>query len=211
MSVLDDLVSTPLQAFSPETLSQLQTDGKCESLYFELKETWKPDDVTRCVAAFANRDGGFLFFGVRQTADGCIASFPGLDAGPEYPTLAKDRIVGHISPLPTWDAIAVSSPDDANRVVLVMRVERSNVTPHVATQTGRIYVRTPAACDPVLDRPSIDVLTVRGQAGATRLEARWGELIETPWDEPTPEYPSFEIIVGAIPTSTAGETSYPTC
>ena len=123
MSVLEDLFPIPLTEYSAATLEQLHAEGKCESLYLELKSEWKPEDITRCVAAFANADGGLLLFGVSQNPDGCIAGFPGLEAGPEYPLLAKDRIVGHISPLPAWNAVEVPSPDSPERRVLLIRVE----------------------------------------------------------------------------------------
>jgi hypothetical protein len=129
MAVLDDLFPTPIEQFTPGTLGQLRADGKCESLFFELKSEWKPDDVTRCVAAFANAEGGFPIFGADQSADGCLDGYPGLDPGAEYPTLAKDRIVGHVSPLPVSNAVSVDSPDDPARPVLVVRIGRSERTP----------------------------------------------------------------------------------
>lgn len=204
MAVIDDLFPTPLDQFTSDTLEQLRADGKCESLYLELKSEWKPDDVTRCVAAFANADGGFLVFGADQTAGGCINVYPGLEPGVEYPTLAKDRIVGHISPLPVWNAVSVDSPDNPARPVLLIRVGRSERTPHVVTTSGKIYLRTPNACDPVRDRGTIDTLVDRGQGGQMAVEGRWSDLLATPWETGPREEPSWTMVIAAIPSPSVG-------
>jgi hypothetical protein len=199
MSVLDAIEPTPLQSFTASTLEGWRSAGKCESLYIELKAIWTPEDVTRCVCAFANASGGYLLFGVSETADGCVDRFPGLDPGPEYETLAKDRIVQSISPLPVWDAVRVDSPDHPSRPILVMKIEPSPVTPHVVTTSGRIYVRTPNACDPVRDRATIDVLVTRGTRGPDELEASWASLLATPWQHVPPTGGSWTMVIGALP------------
>jgi hypothetical protein len=198
VTLLDDLVPTPLHAFTPDTLTTLRTAGKSESLFFEFKSAWAPEDVTRCACAFANAQGGFLMFGVQQTQAGSIESFPGLDEGPEYPTLAKDRIIGHISPLPFWDAITTNSPDHPDRVVLVMRIPPSDRTPHV-TRTGVIYIRTPAACDPVRDRATIDHLASRGRDAESYFHTRRLALHSLPWRRQRNEG-TWEMVVAAVPS-----------
>lgn len=187
MAILDDLVPVPLQRFGPETLKSLRSDGKCEGLYFEFKSEWKPDDVTRCVCAFANQRGGYLMFGIATKADGCIESMPGLEPGPEYPLLAKDRIVGHISPLPVWDAVAVASPDDATRPILVIRVEESPRPPHVVTTSVNHYLRTPSACDPITDRATFDALFAKARLGRAAVDERSAQLTSLPFDSPMTE------------------------
>ena len=208
MTVLDDLVPVPLHRFTQETLAELRAAGKCEGLHFEFKSEWKPEDVTRCVCAFANSAGGFLMFGVDQTEDACMGPMQGLDPGPEYQLLAKDWIVGHISPLPVWDAAAVPSPDDPTRPVLVMRIEESGRPPHVVTTSGKHYIRTPSACDPIKDRATLDALYARGQSGRSLAQTRLGELVALPGDR-TPRAEEWAVVIVVVPDPYVGDSAFP--
>jgi hypothetical protein len=207
VTTLDDLVPVPIQRFTSETLESLRTQGKCEGLYFEFKAEWKPEDVTRCVGAFANAAGGFLFFGIATGSDGCIDSMPGLEPGPEYPLLAKDRIVGHLSPLPVWDAVSVASPGDSSRPILAIRIEASPRPPHVVTTSGKHYIRTPSACDPITDRATLDHLFARAQIGQAAAERRAEELVVLPVDEESPEG-NWTITIIAVPDPYLGDGTH---
>lgn len=180
MSLLDEIVPTSLHTFTPQTLDALRTAGKQEGLYFEFKGQWPATGVAKTVCAYANAYGGFLVLGATQTADAKIDRFPGLDPSIEWPLRIKDQVVGHVSSLPVWDAVSVTSPDNPPAKVAVVRVEASDQTPHVVTDSGIIYQRTPGGSDPVKDKATIDQLVARGSGVQARLSGRIVELCRTP-------------------------------
>src|SRR6266571_644179 len=203
MSILDDLVPTPLTSFTSDTLAKLRRDGKQEGLYFELKEQWTADRVTKGICCLANAYGGFLIVGATQHPDGTIDKFPGLDPSEEWPLRVRDVVVGHISPMAVWDAVSRPSPDDPARHVLVVRVESSDQTPHVVTATGQIYQRTGSGCTPVRDKATIDQLVARGVGREARLVNRVEELLQTPQiRKAQPE--GWRIDIASIPTPPVG-------
>lgn len=172
MTTLDDLVAEPLQSWDAALLVRLRTDGKSETLFFEFKSVFDCADVEKTVCAFANRLGGFLLLGVEaDTADNRITRFPGLSPD-DWLRRVSDCIMGHVSPLPTWDTVAIASPDAPERLIVVTRVEESVNTPHLVVRTGRIYVRNPAGSDPVSDRATLDTLIARGRQARTARDRR---------------------------------------
>jgi hypothetical protein len=177
MAELDELVRTELRSFTPETLAELMQRPIEESLFFEFKAPWKPDDIAKSVCAFANREGGFLFLGATEL-NARLVKFNGLEPGLEYPRLAANQIVGHVIPTPAYDAVMVESPDVPGRPVLVMRVERSPLTPHFL-DSGVVYRREPQASVPVADRSVIDALYERGRGVKQAVNARHDELQRT--------------------------------
>jgi hypothetical protein len=206
MSLLDEIVATPLHSFTTDTLNDLRSAGKQEGLYLELKEKWPAAGVAKTICAFANAYGGFLIIGATQKPDGKIDRFPGLDPKEEWPLRIKDQVVGHISPLPVWDAITVTSPDDPTAIVAIARVEASDETPHVLTDSGVIYQRSPAASDPVKDKATIDQLIARGSGAEARLLVRRDQLLLTPvvTNQASEGGEGWRIEVAAIPSPQVG-------
>jgi hypothetical protein len=206
MSLLDEIVPTPLHSFTTHTLNDLRSAGKQEGLCLELKEKWPAGGVGKTICAFANAFGGFLIIGATQKPDGKIDRFLGVDPKQEWPLRIKDQVVGHISPLPVWDAVTVTSPDDPKTIVAIVRVEASDATPHVLTDSGVIYLRSPAASDPVKDKATLDQLVARGSGGEDRLLARRDQLLLTPVaTNPVSEGgEGWRIEVAAIPSPQVG-------
>lgn len=173
MTLLDDLVPEPLQHWDGAVLERLRTESKGETLFFEFKSMFDCDDVEKAVCAFANRLGGFLMFGVTaRVADNTIEGFPGLASGKDWLRRVSDCIVGHVSPLPTWDTKQIPSPDNSQNLVVVTRIELSHRTPHLLARNGRIYLRNPAGSDPVTDKATLDGLIERGTEGNGLAERR---------------------------------------
>jgi len=170
MSVLDDL----LPVVSTETLAALLAaapeDRLTENLFFEFKAT--VGHVAKSVAAFANSEGGFIIFGA-SAENGRLLEFPGLPAGTEWPVQINNLIVGHVSPLPAWAPIEVASPTTGAPVVVV-RVPRSTRAPHMLSQGGAVYLRSPGgSSDSIKDRATLDALIARGSTAAAQVDARF--------------------------------------
>jgi hypothetical protein len=177
VTILDDLVPEPLQRWDSALLNRLRAEGKGETLFFEFKELFDCPDVEKAVCAFANRLGGFVLWGTTAKAsDNTIDAFPGLEPGEDWIRRVSDCVVGHVSPLPTWDTVQIPSPDEPGRVVVAARVESSAQTPHLLARNGRIYLRNPGGSDPVTDKATIDALVARGTAGPTSVYRRADEI-----------------------------------
>jgi Putative DNA-binding domain len=177
VTLLDDLVPERIQAWDAALLNRLRTEDKGETLFFEFKETFDCESIEKAVCAFANRLGGFLVLGVTaRPVDNTIDRYPGLEKGVDWLRRMSDCVVGHVSPLPSWDTVQIPSPDDPNRNVIVTRIEASSLTPHVLARNGRIYLRSPAGSDPVTDKATIDSLVARG-IGGSRLASHRADSI----------------------------------
>jgi len=177
VALLDDLVPEPLHMWDAAVLERLRSEGKGETLFFEFKELFDVKDVEKTVCAFANRLGGFLLFGTTaKSTDNSIDLYPGLDPGVDWIRRVSDGVVGHVSPLPTWNTIQVGSPDVKGRLIVITRVEASDSTPHILARNGRIYLRNPAGSDPVTDKATIDALIARGTGGTGVARRRADEI-----------------------------------
>lgn len=219
MTHLDDLVPTPLQAWTKETLNQLRANDVGETLFFEFKGTFDGRDVEKTVSAFANGQGGFLIQGATCGPSNRLERYPGIEPN-DWPRLVGDYIVGHVSPLPAWDTVAIDSPDESDRLVVATRVEKSFRTPHILSKNGRIYIRTPAGSVPVSDKATLDSLVARGSAGSDLARSRADNLHQTrpggrllidrvpdPWTLQIAAVPSPEIVdLGAA--SLVSESGY---
>jgi hypothetical protein len=175
-----------LQPWPPTTeslrdlLARDREERPREGLFFEFKQEIDPEKgyLPKTVAAFANAEGGFLFWGASEgdgEDKGVLVAFPGLPAGQEWALRASNEI-SRISPAPAWRPVIVQSPTATDRVVVVIRVEKSARPPHVVPN-GRIYVRTPGgSSDPLTDRSSLDRLVERGRDEAQRIQEQLGVL-----------------------------------
>jgi hypothetical protein len=203
MSLLDDLVPEPLQHWDPALLDRLRLEAKGETLFFEFKSQFDCADVEKTVCAFANRLGGYLLFGVEANEENTITSYSGLDPNNDWLRRVSDCVVGHVSPLPIWDTVSLSSPDAPDRRVVVTRVEASARTPHMLSRNGVIYVRNPAVSDPVRDKATLDALVARGSHGVLSAGMRADFLHSnapgTEWFLPGMRY-SYAVQIAVVPS-----------
>lgn len=95
--------------------------------------------LAKSVAAFANTLGGWLLLGVKNgKPHGSTASWTSPGDGPTLVDMIRDRLRGEIDPLPAFEARLIAHTDGP---VGVVRVYESADAPHIALQTGSVFVR----------------------------------------------------------------------
>lgn len=187
MSALEDLFPG---GFTPAVLNALPgkpaDERPRENLFFEFKEKWNPRYVAKSVSAFANASGGYLLIGATQESDGTLAGLPGVERGRDWAKEVSDNVVGHISPLPGWEVMPFPAAQDG-KVVVVVRVQESWATPHIVTDSGSIYLRSPGGTsEAITDRATLDRVIERGRRGEEAILARIRAVqrrpeSQTPW------------------------------
>jgi len=179
MADLDQLLPDITTAGLGRLLERPIDERPAEGLFFEFKSEWTPRHVSKTVAAFANAQGGFLLIGATER-QGALVGFPGVDRAMEWPREVANNVVAHLSPLPVWEVFCVPSPENSERDVVVVKVPYSKRAPHVDTNTGRIYQRSPGGTSaPISDRASLDILVRRGQNEEAAIAARADALFAT--------------------------------
>ncbi len=116
-----------------------------ETLFVELKSGGDDSGhyrLSQAIAAFANTLGGWLLIGLNQTGEQ-VAPPPQwiVEAGPQLVDAIRDRVRGHLDPLPAFEARTF---DLAGGPVGVVRVYESTDTPVVHIDSGAICIREPA-------------------------------------------------------------------
>jgi len=98
----------------------------------------------KTVSAMANTFGGTLILGVDEDhKSGRPEKISGIRANRELEKQIYSMLLDNITPalVPVPEMQIVQLPDDAERVVVVMRVAQSNATPHAARNgSGHQYV-----------------------------------------------------------------------
>jgi hypothetical protein len=199
MSVLDDLLPHVSTEVLAAMLARPPDDRPFENLFFEFKS--QVVHVDKSVAAFANAEGGAIFYGA--TSDNArLTGFPGLPElprGEEWPLIVNNLVLGHISPLPAWEPIVVPSPTTGSPVVVV-RVPRSTRGPHVLCKNGAIYLRSPGgSSDPISDRATLDVLIARGRTAGARVAERIADFHTVPESPVAPGEWCFSAVAVPLP------------
>ena len=153
-----------LQEISETHLAKLREVA--EGWHVEYKsEVPKPKVIAKSLSSFANRHGGWLFFGILEdSTDSTAASYPGIpdaevaSAVQRIRDAAKDLLQPTVQfSHHTVKGAGVSLPP--GRSIVVVRIPEGASTPYVHND-GRIYVRTGNSSSPVPanDRTSIDLL-----------------------------------------------------
>jgi hypothetical protein len=113
-----------------------------ETLFVEHKGNLGEDSnyvLAKAISAFANTLGGWLLLGVKNgKPHGSTASWTSPGQGPTLVDMVRDRLRGEIDPLPAFEARLIAHTDGP---VGVVRVYESADTPHVALQSGSVFVR----------------------------------------------------------------------
>lgn len=145
-----------------------------EGWFIEYKsELIDPKEIAKSVAAFANADGGWLFFGINESnPDSVTNTFPGMARDALQKCL--QRIVGsvrqHVNPIPHFNTRVCDGPCTEldlkeNFSIVVVQIPYSRYTPHLHSN-GRIYARTSgqsAPIEPLINRFQLDLLWQRGE------------------------------------------------
>ena len=151
-----------------------------EGWYVEYKsEVPNPRVLAKSLSSFANRHGGWLFFGIQEdSADNTAASYPGIPDSAVASTLRRIRDAAKDLLQPTapffhhtlrGPLADISLP--AGRSIVVVRIPEGAFTPYVHND-GRIYVRTGDSSSPVAatDRTTIDLLLRKAEEKRALLD-----------------------------------------
>jgi len=151
-----------------------------EGWYVEYKQSpVATKKVGKSLAAFANHYGGWLFYGVKQTADGTnrAGSFPGLGDRELMQIIERLRNAAKdcIAPAPYYEPKVVQGPCaelslDSGKAIVVVRIPSGPNTPYVHVD-GKIYRRIADSSDPkpITDRFTLDELWKRGVQARDRV------------------------------------------
>jgi len=133
-----------------------------EGWYIEYKSApIKPREIAKSLTSFANQYGGYLFFGVKESATGDLTAseFPGI-ANSEVPILqthVRDSAASHSNPSFHFESILLAGPCPkiglpTGRSILIVRVEAGVLSPYIHS-SGRIYRRVGDSAEP---KPAAD-------------------------------------------------------
>jgi len=141
-SFLKDLATNPpLDGVTLESVMALHARGVREGKTLEYKRDLLPlndkakFELIKDVCAFANADGGLLVYGAEQGPDGAIAALPGVEIDDRDKLESQITLLlrDNIDERPIGVTIAFLSIPNSTRVVVLVRVPRSYLAPHMIT------------------------------------------------------------------------------
>jgi len=132
----------PLKDLKFVDIEQLKSNKTCESDILDYKEQLLTDeDLLKHVSAFANTQGGYLIFGVKETGKG---GYPEEIIGIDRSQVNKERIeqiiLSNIQPRLNVK-IQLIDHQDTSRVFIVIEIPNSYLKPHMKSQGDRFYRR----------------------------------------------------------------------
>ena len=151
-----------------------------EGWFVEYKsEVPNPRVLAKSLSSFANRHGGWLFFGIQEdSADNTAASYPGIPDAEVASTVRRlrDAAKDLLQPTAPFFHHTLSGPLadislPPGRSIVVVRIPEGAFTPYVHND-GRIYVRTGDSSSPVAatDRTTIDLLHRKAEEKRSLLD-----------------------------------------
>ena len=153
-----------------------------EGWFIEYKEIIpKATAVAKSVSAFANSEGGLLFYGVKEGEDNKAGAFPGIAKakGSDIQQKIRDAIASNLDRTPYYEYYIIKSESSGiipeGNIVIMIYVPRSNNTPHIHS-CGKIYIRKGDRSDPepINNRGALFRLIER----ATKSENKFKKFIQ---------------------------------
>lgn len=138
---LKDVTCDDVRAFCSRNLP--------ESKHLDYKDE-VPNDVekiAKTVAAFANTQGGWILFGVKDENDRPLSPFEGMNHRSGLRNRIEQIVRDHVQPVPYIET-HVCDKDATGKTFVVVHVPQSNLTPHYLTGHKAIYVRTGESSNP---------------------------------------------------------------
>ncbi len=196
---LDQLTAADLDALVANSIEE----GRELEFKRDLPGSADADKRELCadVSSFANTSGGYLLFGVEETA-GVATAVPGLTIDADATILRLEQILtaGVDPPIPGLACRAV--PTTAGTVAIAIHVPRSWRMPHLVKHAGsfRMYARTSRGKQP-LDAQEIR-RAFESATSAVEVIRRWREeriakiLAD---DTPVPLQPGAKMVLHLVP------------
>jgi Putative DNA-binding domain len=159
-----DLTLADLDELDTALVAHLIAVG--EPLHVERKRDIPPaDKLGELIGSMANTEGGWAVLGVDD--DGTLVGLQ--PSRTDLQDEVCDAVRKTLDPLPNFGARRVAHD---GKEVGIVRVYRSEDTPHVSTHKGAVYVRMPGGKRPIQSRRELDALLARGQSTTGDAELR---------------------------------------
>ena len=145
-----NLFTKPITSITFEDIENFCREGVPEGLTVEYKREFPADNekLAKVISSFANTQGGIVLIGVEEK-DGkpisvkCIDYFEGIHE--KITSICLKNIYPPIFP----EIHVCPSPQDENKVVVIIRVAESDETLHWVEQGTKIYIRVARQIEPV--------------------------------------------------------------
>lgn len=114
------------------------------------QEIVKSKDIAKSIASFANSEGGWYIVGIKEKENTSTAEKIldiDLNTSKKPDNTINTAIKSNVKPLPTFNMKLLENPDDPNKGVVVVHVEKGYDVPYL-TNDGRIYCRIGESSDP---------------------------------------------------------------
>ena len=118
-------------------------EGHQESTHLDYKrEMIKGEDIAKLAAAFANTEGGFIVFGVREQNGRPVSPFEGEPLGKDPGQTVKQACYDKVRPaLSVIVGPLLKNPKDEQKAFLVVAAPQSGKAPHVTATDDRVYIK----------------------------------------------------------------------
>ena len=143
----------PLEKLEFADIERLKVNEICESQILDYKEQLLDDNkLLKHVSAFANTQGGFLVYGVKETGNG---GYPEEILGIDTNQINKERIeqviLGNIQPRLNIK-IQLVEHEDPTKTVVVIEIPNSHLKPHMNGRDNTFYKRYNFEALPMTER-----------------------------------------------------------
>ncbi len=139
---LDNLMFNDIKQFTG--ILRPETERPKENVRIDYKES-VPDDLGDTITAFANTYGGLIILGVKsdKAKQNIPVNIPGIKGNPDIKSTIVNKILSTIHPRPSFSIGVAIHDEKKDHVVVVIRVEESQITPHmyVAGHKNKISIR----------------------------------------------------------------------
>lgn len=169
----------PLEDLKFEDIERLKSNKICESEILDYKEQLlKDDELLKHVSAFANTQGGFLIFGVKETGRG---GYPKEISSVDKSLVNKERIeqviLSNVQPRLNVK-LQLIDHQDQSKVIIVIQIPDSYLKPHMKRQGDRFYKRHNFEALPMTELEVNDAYKTRF-ASYQEVESYISKLLET--------------------------------
>lgn len=126
-----------------------------ENLYLDYKEEINPNSLPKTIASMANTFGGLIIIGVEDEDSKPKLPITGINFREGVREQINNLILSNITP-PSFPEVQVCKSEDGSKMLVVIRIAQSNITPHATMKNTRVYVRTFVSNEPIEDMATLD-------------------------------------------------------